>query len=122
MFALELQRHSDAAGWGLKSVAAHPGIARTEIFGNGPGRGSLASLLGRLTVPMVNQSAAQGALPILFAATSPGAEGGRYSGPDGLMEMTGFPALAEARPHALDRGVAARLWEKSERLAGVSFG
>jgi NAD(P)-dependent dehydrogenase (short-subunit alcohol dehydrogenase family) len=37
MFALELQRRSDAGGWGILSVAAHPGIATTELMANGPG-------------------------------------------------------------------------------------
>ena len=37
MFALELQRRSDAAGWNLTSNAAHPGFARTNLFASGPG-------------------------------------------------------------------------------------
>src|SRR6266704_850098 len=36
MFALELQRRSDAAGWNLTSNAAHPGFARTNLFTSGP--------------------------------------------------------------------------------------
>jgi NAD(P)-dependent dehydrogenase (short-subunit alcohol dehydrogenase family) len=36
MFALELQRRSDAAGWNLTSNAAHPGFARTGLFASGP--------------------------------------------------------------------------------------
>ena len=36
-FTFELQRHSDAYGWGLMSNAAHPGYARTELIPNGPG-------------------------------------------------------------------------------------
>jgi NAD(P)-dependent dehydrogenase (short-subunit alcohol dehydrogenase family) len=122
MFALELQRRSDAAGWGVMSCAAHPGIARTDLFGNGPGSGGIIALLGRLPVPLVNQSAAQGALPILFAATSPGAVGGGYYGPDGVREMTGWPRVAAIRPQALDRAAAARLWDESLRLTGVAFG
>src|SRR6266849_2690519 len=35
MFALELQRRSDAAGWNLISNAAHPGFARTGLFASG---------------------------------------------------------------------------------------
>ena len=52
MFALELQRRSDQAGWGLMSTAAHPGYARTELIANGPGLtrsppGSTTSSCGR---------------------------------------------------------------------------
>ena len=38
MFALELQRRSDAAGWNLISNAAHPGFARTNLFTERSGR------------------------------------------------------------------------------------
>src|ERR1700676_2392383 len=46
MFALELQRRSDAGGWGLMSNAAHPGYARTDLIANGPGAGGLLGLQG----------------------------------------------------------------------------
>ena len=38
MFALELQRRSDAAGWNLISNAAHPGFARTKPVHERSGR------------------------------------------------------------------------------------
>ena len=66
------------------------------------------------------QPAAQGALPTLFAATSPQAEGGLYYGPDRLGETRGHPALARVPTQALDRTDAARLWADSARLTGVS--
>src|SRR4051812_23752088 len=49
MFALELQRRSDAAGWNLTSNAAHPGFARTGLFASGPG--GLLSFASDLAVP-----------------------------------------------------------------------
>ncbi|MFP5341069.1 MAG: SDR family NAD(P)-dependent oxidoreductase, partial [Gammaproteobacteria bacterium] len=36
MWAMELQRHSDASGWGIRSIAAHPGVAVTELVERGP--------------------------------------------------------------------------------------
>ncbi|OYW34751.1 MAG: short chain dehydrogenase, partial [Rhizobiales bacterium 12-66-7] len=45
IFALELQRRSDEAGWGLTSIAAHPGISRTDLLHNAPGRYSAQGLL-----------------------------------------------------------------------------
>ena len=39
------------------------------------------------------QSAEMGALPTLFAATAAGLPGNSYIGPDGFMEMRGFPRL-----------------------------
>ena len=48
MFALELQRRSNAAGWGLMSNAAHPGFARTDLIPNGPGTRNLSARFGGL--------------------------------------------------------------------------
>ena len=79
IFALELQRRSDAAGWNLISNAAHPGFSRTNLFAGGPG--GLISLATDFAAPLLGQSAADGARPILFAATSPEAKPGGYYGP-----------------------------------------
>jgi NAD(P)-dependent dehydrogenase (short-subunit alcohol dehydrogenase family) len=121
MFALELQRRSDAAGWGLMSNVAHPGYARTDLIPNGPGTRSLSSRFGGLLQPYVSQSAADGALPTLFAATSPDAKPGGYYGPNWFYELKGPPAEAKIMPQAKDEAVAAMLWEVSATLTGVSF-
>lgn len=120
MFALELQRRSDAAGWGLMSNAAHPGIARTELFRNYPGARGFSVLLNRLH-PFISQSAAAGALPALFAATAAEATGGTFYGPDGFHEIRGSPAPARVTPLAQDRASAARLWEISRCLTCEAF-
>jgi NAD(P)-dependent dehydrogenase (short-subunit alcohol dehydrogenase family) len=117
MFAFELQRRSEAGGWGIRSVAAHPGLSRTDLIPNGAGPRSGSALLRRL-LPFMFQSAAQGAWPTLFAATAPQAERGGYYGPDRLGETRGHPAPARVPPQALDEAVASRLWEVSERLVG----
>ncbi len=121
MFAIELQRRSEAAGWGLIGVAAHPGYARTELINNGLGPESLTARLERLVGPLASQSAADGASPILFAATSPEAIGAGYYGPSGVMEMRGSPKPAKLAAAALDRDAGARLWAVSEQLTGASF-
>ncbi|MDB5652486.1 MAG: short chain dehydrogenase [Tardiphaga sp.] len=120
MFALELQRRSDAAGWGLMSTAAHPGFARTDLLANGPGAGGLMAVASLLLRPL-SHSAAAGALPTLFAATSPAARPGGYYGPNGPFELRGAPAVAKIMPQAQDTAVAARLWDVSAALTGVSF-
>jgi NAD(P)-dependent dehydrogenase (short-subunit alcohol dehydrogenase family) len=121
MFALELQRRSDAAGWGVTSNAAHPGYARTDLMANGPGANSLLWQINNLLRPFVSHSAADGALPTLFAATSPDAKGGGYYGPNWFYELKGPPAPAKIMPQANDAAVAARLWGISAALTGVSF-
>lgn len=121
MFALELQRRSRAGGWGVDSIGAHPGISRTDLLPNGAGARSIPGLLRRY-MWFLFQPAAQGALPTLFAATSPQAEGGAYYGPDRFSETRGYPTVARVPPQALDADTSARLWVESERLTGVAFG
>jgi NAD(P)-dependent dehydrogenase (short-subunit alcohol dehydrogenase family) len=118
MFALELQRRSDAAGWNLISNAAHPGFARTGLFASGPG--GLLSLATDFAAPFFGHSAADGARPILFAATSPQAKPGAYYGPGGIGELRGAPAPALVMPQARNAAAAARLWDVSEKLTGTS--
>ncbi|NKJ08686.1 NAD(P)-dependent dehydrogenase (short-subunit alcohol dehydrogenase family) [Rhizobium sp. SG741] len=120
MFAFELQRRSEEAGWGLTSIAAHPGISRTNLLHNGPGRRSAQGLL-RSFLWFLFQPVAQGALPTLFAATSPKARGGGYYGPDKLGETRGHPSEAQIPRQAMEKHVAHKLWEISEKLTGVSF-
>ncbi|AMV48768.1 SDR family oxidoreductase [Paraburkholderia caribensis] len=120
MFALELQRRSDAAGWGIQSIAAHPGISRTDLLPNGAGAWSALGMARRY-MWFLFQPAAQGALPTIFAATSPQAQGGVYYGPDKLGETRGYPAVAKIPPQALDTSVAARLWIESEVLTEAVF-
>src|SRR6202790_4137050 len=89
MFALELQRRSNAGGWGLMSNAAHPGYARTDLIANGPGASGLLWQINKLLQPFASQSAAEGALPTLFAATSPEAKAAGYYGPNLFYELKG---------------------------------
>jgi NAD(P)-dependent dehydrogenase (short-subunit alcohol dehydrogenase family) len=120
MFAFELQRRSAAGGWGVTSIAAHPGISRTDLLHNAPGRWSAVGM-ARSLLWFLFQPASRGALPALYAATSPEAQGGEYYGPAGLGETRGAPTEASVPKQALNREAAARLWEISEQLAGVTI-
>jgi NAD(P)-dependent dehydrogenase (short-subunit alcohol dehydrogenase family) len=121
MFAFELQRRSDAGGWGLMSNAAHPGYARTDLIANGPGHMGILTKLNLLVQPLISHSAAAGALPTLLAATSPDARANGYYGPDGFYEMKGSPTKSFVAKQAKDAVVAARLWDVSEKLTGVTW-
>lgn len=120
MFALELQRRSDANGWGIQSMAAHPGVAVTELVARGPG---LESEQGRQWSAMREhlQTAAQGAVPTLYAATAPEARGGQYYGPTGPNEVSGPLGLATVPAGASDAAAARRLWTLTEDLTGTQF-
>jgi len=120
MFALELQRQSDKHGWGIMSMAAHPGVSRTNLLITGAGRWSVAGM-ARTFLPFLFQPSAQGALPTLYAATSPGATGGSYYGPNKMGETRGFPAIAKIPAQAKDLSASLKLWEISQKLAEVEF-
>ncbi len=98
------------------AMACHPGIAQTEITRH---FGPLGSVFGSV-VGLALNSAADGALPALQAATDPAAEGGEYYGPYGFREMSGKRSgRAIASTKAKDEALAKRLWDRSVELTGV---
>ncbi|MBM5807171.1 MAG: SDR family NAD(P)-dependent oxidoreductase [Cyanobacteria bacterium M_surface_10_m2_179] len=115
--ALELQRRLRDQGSGVLSLAAHPGLARTNLQPSSvAARGSkLEALAYRLMDPLF-QSAAMGALPQLFAATAPTAEAGGFYGPGGVGNLKGYPQPCRIAPAALNPETGARLWQVSEAL------
>ncbi len=122
MFALELHRRAQAAGWDLASLGAHPGISSTNLLDNAPGAEGHVPMIYRIVRATLMQSPAQGALPTLFAATAPEAKSGAYYGPNRMSETRGHPAPARVPPAAFDREASRRLWAVSEDLTGVRFG
>ncbi|MBM7772640.1 protochlorophyllide reductase [Actinokineospora baliensis] len=126
VFAVELQRRAEAAGLDLLSVAAHPGLANTELTGNstrsrvgGPvGRG-LAAVV-RAGTRLVTAPVDRAVLPQLYAATAPEVTGGQYYGPTGPGEMYGQVGLARPRSLALDPTLGRTLWVRTAELTGVS--
>jgi NAD(P)-dependent dehydrogenase (short-subunit alcohol dehydrogenase family) len=114
MFALELQRRLAACGSALKVTASHPGWTSTDLM--------RTAGLWRVASPYLAMTPHDGALTTLRAATDPTARGGDYWGPAGLTGMSGPPVRVRPSRAARDEAVAARLFDVSERLAGVSFG
>jgi NAD(P)-dependent dehydrogenase (short-subunit alcohol dehydrogenase family) len=119
MFALELDRRLRASGSTVKSLAAHPGYAATNLQSAAPP--AIDRLLMTFTNLLVAQNAAMGALPTLYAATAPSLEGGVYVGPDGIAEFRGHPQVVSPSRSALDADKAARLWSAAEELTGATF-
>ncbi len=124
MFALEFHRRLQAKGSRVMSVAAHPGVAETNLFLAGeypPMELAVRRVVGGLIGGLLNTDA-EGALPTLYAATAPEAVGGGYYGPQGFQEMRGGDVgAAKISPQAKDEAVAKRLWESCETLTGVRF-
>ena len=119
MFALELDRRLRAAGSPIRSLAAHPGYAATNLHSDGAP--SLHRFVMAISNRMFAQSAEMGALPTLFAATHPNLEGGTYVGPAGIAQLHGLPKVVAPARAARDRATGHRLWEVSEELTGVTF-
>src|SRR5712692_3091412 len=110
MFTYELQRRLSGAGTTI-AVAAHPGLAATELARHSP---AASAALARL----ISQKPAMGALPALRAATDPGVLGGQYYGPSRLFGTRGYPELAKSSRQSRDTAIGRRLWTASEELTG----
>jgi NAD(P)-dependent dehydrogenase (short-subunit alcohol dehydrogenase family) len=118
LFSYELQRRLDIAGWRQRSIAAHPGLAQSNLL-------SRSASTTRLRVTSfaqrrLGQSTEAGALPILYAATE-NLAGGSYVGPDGFYELRGAPKLVSSSRASKDPQTATALWELSEKLTGVVY-
>ena len=121
LFAKELDRRARLAHSKLLSQAVHPGISMTNIMVNGPGTKNLQAIALRILAPIIIQPDDAGALPTLYAATSPEAKGGEYIGPDGFQEFKGSPVVVPPRANGLDEAAGMRLWTVSEELTGVVY-
>jgi NAD(P)-dependent dehydrogenase (short-subunit alcohol dehydrogenase family) len=114
MFTYELARRLSGAGTTTIAVAAHPGLAATELTRHTPA--AAAALY-----PLFSQTPAMGALPTLRAATDPGVLGGQYYGPGRLFGTRGYPRRARSSRRSRDTAIQRRLWTVSEELTGVTF-
>lgn len=124
MLALELGRRLRAAGSPVISLAAHPGVADTNLFKKedySPFEKAVRNMMGHAIGIFLNTDA-EGALPTLFAATAPEASDSGYYGPQSFGEMRGeIVGPAKIAPHARDLAAAARLWGICEELTGVRY-
>jgi len=119
LFMSELQRRSDAGGWGLISTGAHPGFARTEALlrpDDSLAKRGLSKVMSGL-IP----TAESAARPIVHAATSTEVTPAGYYGPSGPGEIGGRVGPAKLAARAQDPALAARLWDVSEALTAVRF-
>jgi len=123
LFTSELTRKLIASNSTIIAASAHPGYADTSLVAKGmlmdgsKGRAGFVNLANRFLA----QSGAMGALPSLYAATSPDVESGAFYGPSGLLKMKGWPVREKPNPKRLTPEVAAQLWELSEDLTGIKF-
>lgn len=118
LFAYELQRRLAAAGSTTRSLAAHPGWARTELQRHA---GWIRWLRWTGLEALLSQDAFGGAQPLLRAATDPAAEGGAYYGPSGFQELKGAPVPVQSDARSRHEGLQRWLWRLSEQRTGVAY-
>jgi NAD(P)-dependent dehydrogenase (short-subunit alcohol dehydrogenase family) len=113
LFAYELQRRFEGTGVDAIAAAVHPGATATNL--------PVRWLWVRILTPLIGQKPKMGALPTLYAATAPDAQGGGYYGPSSWGGLRGNPAKAQSSDRSYDTDVAAKLWTVSEELTGVRY-
>ena len=127
LFGLELDRRSTAGGWGITSNLAHPGVAPTNLLAARPEVGRAKDTMGVRVIRVLSRhgillgTVETALLPALMAATAPGARGGRLYGPSGLGHLGGPPAEQNLYSRLRGADEAARVWEVSSAMTGVSF-
>ena len=113
LFTYELQRGFESAGVDVMAVAAHPGWTVTNL--------QVHWRMIRALNPLLGQKPVMGALPTLYAATAQDVGGGDYYGPDGWLELKGYPTRVESSIRSYDTAAATKLWGISEELTGVRY-
>lgn len=119
LFTYELQRFFERNKTDCISVAAHPGVSQTDLF-----RYLDEKWYFRLVGPAfkaISQEGKMGALPQVRASVDPHVKGGEYYGPNGFMELKGYPVKVQSNSRSHNEEDAKKLWEVSEKLTGVKF-
>lgn len=128
LFAVELDRRSRAAGWGLRSMLSHPGITPTNLLSAQPGMGRPDDTRAVRVIRALSRrgilvgTPASAALAAVLAATSASAEGGHLYGPRGFRHLGGAPAEQKLYSRLAGADEARRAWELTERLLGMPIG
>jgi NAD(P)-dependent dehydrogenase (short-subunit alcohol dehydrogenase family) len=123
LFTAELSRRLATSEAATVALASHPGWTRSNLVGTGAAVGGhrIRATLGRAAGHVFGQSAASGALPSLYAATSPDVAPGQFIGPRHLFELVGPPKVVRPNRRARNAVDAARLWDISETLTEVRY-
>lgn len=113
-FTYELDRKLKEQGINTVVTASHPGWTATELQRTA---GDVMKYLNGIFA----QDITMGALPTLRAAIEEGLKGAEYFGPNGFMEISGYPVKVESNQLSKDRAIAQKLWVVSEKLTSVKF-
>jgi NAD(P)-dependent dehydrogenase (short-subunit alcohol dehydrogenase family) len=120
-FALELERRFRAAGVPARSIVVHPGFSSTDLQARSVREtgGGRSQRFFHAAVRRFGMTPAQGALPLLRAATDPAAVGGALYTPRWV--NWGPPVRRPLFRRSRNRAAMVTLWRVSERETGITF-
>lgn len=119
LFMRALQKRFETHPIDAISVAAHPGMASTNLSRYLAERWYLKLFMP--LEPLITQSSERGALPTLRALSDPDVQGGDYFGPDGFKQYRGYPVRVGSSRASRDMRSAEQLWSLSEELTGMHY-
>lgn len=115
LFAYEMQRRLTRTGKSTISLAAHPGLAQTNIM---PAQANNAVTKKLLTwLSYILKPTIYGAMPLIRAATDKDVKGGEYFGPS----KDRMPNVVKSNKASHNLDTANKLWEISEELTGLYY-
>lgn len=126
LFGLELDRRSKTNGWGITANLSHPGVAPTSLLDVRPEIGRTQAVRARGLITFLSRvgimgTVATAGLPALMAATTPGEQGGKLFGPNGIRGLGGRPAEQKLYSRLRSSDDARRMWELTQDLTKVPF-
>jgi NAD(P)-dependent dehydrogenase (short-subunit alcohol dehydrogenase family) len=110
------QNNLDSA---VMAITAQPGYCSTQLQMHAANDGAMPcwQFLGRNG----GQSAADGAMPMLMAATDPKVVGGMFVEPSQGTGIRGLPKIAKGRGNGGNARMSVRLWDASNKTTGASW-
>jgi NAD(P)-dependent dehydrogenase (short-subunit alcohol dehydrogenase family) len=119
LFTYELARKVKTSNIDIKVLAAHPGVANTELF-RYMKKGSFLGLFFGL-FKKIASTPEEGALPEIRACLDPNALNGQYYGPGKGKRSKKLPVVVQSSRASHSEKDAKQLWVLSEQLTQISF-
>jgi NAD(P)-dependent dehydrogenase (short-subunit alcohol dehydrogenase family) len=119
LFTYALAEKVEEAGKNIKVLAAHPGVSKTNL-GHHIHHTKFYKVFD-IVSRRYSQSAYQGCLPGVRAATDPDAKNGTYYGPDKTFGMKGHPVVVSSSKKSLNKELQETLWKISELRTNTTF-
>jgi len=120
LFTYELQRRFEKFNVDCLAVAAHPGVAKSNLS-KYITKKPLYKIGMAIANSIMSQSTSMGALPEIRASVDSLVKGGDYFGPGGFQEWKGYPVKVKSNDALHDLDNAEKLWKVSEKLTKISY-